>query len=67
MTDMNSFIADFMVWLAQFVAVSTVLIVATHLFARKRRAQKQQEAQRAEEQGTVSEQPVEEPEAVAAR
>ena len=64
---MTEFITNFVLWLGKFVAVSTVLIVATHLFARKRRAQKRQEAQREEEQGTVSEQPVEEPEAVAAR
>ena len=29
-----------MVWVAQFVVVSTLLMVVTHLFAKKRRAQK---------------------------
>jgi len=40
MTDASQFIAGFMVWVAQFVVVSTLLMVVTHLFAKKRRAQK---------------------------
>jgi len=40
MTDTSQFIAGFMVWVAQFVVVSTLLMVVTHLFAKKRRAQK---------------------------
>jgi len=39
-TDTSQFIAGFMVWVAQFVVVSTLLMVVTHLFAKKRRAQK---------------------------
>jgi hypothetical protein len=37
---MTDFITDFMTWVGQFVVVSTILMVATHLFAKKRRAQK---------------------------
>ena len=40
MTDAAQFIAGFMVWVAEFVVVSTLLMVVTHLFAKKRRAQK---------------------------
>ena len=40
MTDTSQFIAGFMAWVAQFVVVSTLLMVVTHLFAKKRRAQK---------------------------
>lgn len=37
---MTEFITDFMMWVGQFVVVSTVVLVVTHLFAKKRRAQK---------------------------
>ena len=56
MTDISGFITEFMIWVAQFVVVSTVLLVATHLFAKKRREQKRRqheslEQSPAEEQG----------------
>lgn len=66
MTDMSEFITGFMVWVAQFVVVSTVLLVATHLFAKKRRERKRLAQKQAEEQGAVAEQPADEPEAIAA-
>lgn len=66
MTDISEFIAGFMVWIAQFVVVSTVLLVATHLFARKRREKKRLAQNQAEEQGTIAEQPDKQPEAVSA-
>jgi K+-transporting ATPase A subunit len=47
---MTEFITNFTMWVGQFVAVSTVVLVATHLFAKKRRAQLL-----AEEQSSVSE------------
>ena len=65
MTDISGFITEFMIWVAQFVVVSTVLLVATHLFARKRREQKRMAQLQAEEQGTVAEQPAEQPETAA--
>lgn len=37
---MAEFITDFMMWVGQFVVVSTVVLLVTHLFAKKRRAQK---------------------------
>lgn len=40
MTDTSQFITGFMMWVGQFVVVSTVVLVVTHLFAKKRRAQK---------------------------
>ena len=61
---MTEFINEFMTWLGQFVAVSTVLLVVTHLFARKRREKKRLAQSQAEERGTVAEQPAEESEAV---
>ncbi len=63
---MTVFITNFMTWLGQFVVVSTVLLVATHLFAKKRRERKRLAQKRAEEQGAVTEQPADEPEAIAA-
>ena len=36
---MTEFITDFMMWVGQFVVVSTVVLVVTHLFAKKRRAE----------------------------
>ena len=59
---MTEFINQFMIWFGQFVAASTVLLVATHLFARKRREKKRLAQSQAEEQV----EPAEEPEAVAA-
>jgi hypothetical protein len=35
MNNTTEFITDFMVWVTQFVVVSTVLLVSTHLFAKK--------------------------------
>ena len=40
MTDTSQFIAGFMVWAAQFFVVSTILLVVTHIFAKKRRTKK---------------------------
>jgi len=36
---MAEFISNFVLWLGQFVVVSTVVLLVTHLFAKKRRAQ----------------------------
>jgi len=47
---MTDFITDFMTWVGQFVVVSTILMVATHLFAKKRRAQKRRAEMSSEEQ-----------------
>lgn len=47
---MTDFITDFMTWVGQFVVVSIVLMVATHLFAKKRRAQKRRAESLTEEQ-----------------
>lgn len=63
MTDMSQFIAGFMVWVAQFVVVSTILMVATHLWAKKRRERKRRAELLVEEQGDVTE-PVEAADAV---
>ncbi len=65
MTDISGFITEFMIWVAQFVVVSTVLLVATHLFARKRREQKRVAQLQTEEQSDSTEL-VEEPEPVRA-
>ncbi|MFT5328532.1 MAG: flagellar biosynthesis/type III secretory pathway M-ring protein FliF/YscJ [Planctomycetaceae bacterium] len=65
MTDISEFITGFMVWVAQFVVVSTVLLVVTHLFARKRRERKRVAQLQAEEQSNSTEL-VEEPEPVRA-
>jgi membrane protein implicated in regulation of membrane protease activity len=63
MNNTTEFITDFMVWVTQFVVVSTVLLVSTHLFAKKRREQKRRAELLAEEQGDVT-RPVEEAEPV---
>ncbi|MGZ0172505.1 MAG: hypothetical protein ACKVHE_23445 [Planctomycetales bacterium] len=55
MTDTTQFITSFMVWVAQFFVVSTVLMVATHWFAKKRRERKRRAQLQAEEQSSVSE------------
>ena len=47
---MTEFITDFMMWVGQFVVVSTILMVATHLFAKKRRALKRHAESLTEEQ-----------------
>lgn len=47
---MTDFITDFMTWVGQFVVVSIVLMVATHLFAKKRRAQQRRAESLTEEQ-----------------
>jgi len=62
---MTDFITDFMTWLGQFVVASTVLLVVTHLFARKRRERKRVAQLQAEEQSDSTEL-VEEPEPVRA-
>jgi len=62
---MTDFITDFMTWLGQFVVVSTVLLVVTHLFARKRRERKRV-AQLQDEEQSNSTELVEEPEPVRA-
>ena len=62
---MTEFITDFMSWFGQFVVVSTVVLVATHLFAKKRREQKRRVQLLAEEQSDSAE-PAESPEAVVA-
>lgn len=70
MTDTTQFITGFMVWVAQFVVVSIVLLVVTHLWAKKRREQKRRAQLLAEEQSAVqsdSDQPAEEAETVTVR
>ena len=42
MNSTTTFITSFMVWVGQFVVVSTVILVATHLIAKKRRELKRQ-------------------------
>ena len=54
---MTDFITDFMTWVGQFVVVSTILMVATHLFAKKRRAQKRHAEMSTEERGDSKEEP----------
>lgn len=57
MTDASQFITGFMVWVGQFVVVSTIVLVVTHLFAKKRRAQKRRAELLKTEQADVKSEP----------
>lgn len=57
MTDTSQFITGFMMWVGQFVVVSTVVLVVTHLFAKKRRAQKRRAELLKTEQADVKPEP----------